>query len=746
MTYLTGRGLYGKRSRCSACSMEMEQRLFQICNELQMSYITISHRPALIAYHDQMITIGDGQAGFTLKDLGTAGRRQNRQHAQREIEAEEQEAKGAGAAESGLLGDAEQSIKQHQENRSRPYAALQSHSQTELAKAEARAAAKAQATAGGARTTLKRLRCLLSIAMPNGALSEPALFQILACVLCKTGLLVTQNHFVGRMLFYLPPQDLPNFFRVTMCSVLVAIGLAGVGEAGVKWSQRRLMMRMRTRLTKNLLGRFYSKLAFYRMVSVDNAVADPEQRLADDVDAFTESMSMVLTEVVAPTIDVTYFSISLLRYVGPLGLVGLWSYLVGSLLIYKVIIPDYKYFIEREKELQGKFKFVHGRVRMHAESIAFFGGGEREKQICNQRFDRLLALLRVKRVKDTQFGFAEGLLREKLPECMEWATQFFYLRGIGSDGGSAAQYDYWNVGQAVRTAIDSFTEMMKFAEKFTTLSGLVARIAEVDEALVVYETSAVGVEEAHQTAEIEVAAAEVQLSSNDASSLSEWEPVVSMRGCDIVTPTGTCLASNLRLTITPKTPLMVTGPNACGKTSFFRVIGGLWPVRGGKGTSTAILNGGVPDIFLVPQRIYCCPGTLADQVTYPNTVPCTSRDEATTATILRLVGLVGLSYLTERPEGLDTALIWEDTLSLGEQQRLGVARMFFSKPRFGVMDECTSAVSQDVEEALYHEAATLDIATITLSQRLALPEFHVQELRLGSNNPDGWSLHQVGGG
>jgi ABC-type uncharacterized transport system fused permease/ATPase subunit len=323
---------------------------------------------------------------------------------------------------------------------------------------------------------------------------------------------------------------------------------------------------------------------------------------------------------------------------------------------------------------------------------------------------------------------------EKLPECMEWATQFVYLRGIGSDGGSAAQYDYWNVGQAVRTAIGSFTDMMKFAEKFTTLSGLVARIAEVDEALLGYETAA--------------ASRVVGSSSygNRSSSLLDRQPAVSLSGCDIVTPAGTCLASNLKLTITPETPLMVTGPNACGKTSFFRVIGGLWPVRGGGGGSdggdaaqlriarsaSAILGGGgggsgraaqeedheVPDIFLVPQRIYCCPGTLADQITYPRTVESASRDEATTATILKLIGLVGLSYLAERPEGLDTAAIWEDTLSLGEQQRLGVARMFFSRPRFGVMDECTSAVSR--HEARSQPGALSRVAAPCFVHRLPL--------------------------
>ena len=42
-----------------------------------------------------------------------------------------------------------------------------------------------------------------------------------------------------------------------------------------------------------------------------------------------------------------------------------------------------------------------------------------------------------------------------------------------------------------------------------------------------------------------------------------------------------------------------------------------------------------------------------------------------------------------------------------------------------------SAVSVDVEEKLYTAANERGIACITISQRLALTQFHTQELRLG---------------
>ena len=625
----------------------MEQRLFGICNELKLSYITISHRPALVEFHDQMITIGgEGQAGFAHKQL-----KRNRV------------ASRAGPGERLRDLPAEVSIKRHMEQRSEPYMHLSLLEKTERAEPPG---------------TLARAGRLLRLAAPKS--TAKFLVLIITGVLAKTGLHVLQMHFIGRMLALLIPQDVRGLFRVTIFSLLLSFVQSAAHEL-MRYYQRQLMMGMRDSLTKNLLSRFYRNNNFYAMLNGDAAsrLSDPEQRLADDVDTFTEVTSETLTEVVSPIVDCSFFSVYLFRYVGVWGVAALWGYLLGSLAIYQVILPDYKYFIEEEKALQGKFKFVHGRVRTHAESVAFFGGGEREREIIDERFDKLMVLLKRKRVKDTQFGFGEGLLREKLPEALEWGVQFLFLLRSNSDGGSQVQYDLWGVGQAVTTSIHSFTEMLKFAEKFSTLSGLIARIAEVDEALNTFDA-------AHDS----TAAGDVALAEQ-----GDESPAVEVTAVDLVTPKGTCLASKISCEITPDRPLMVTGPNACGKTSFFRTLAGLWPLR----TGTVSVRGArrdAPPIFLVPQRIYCCVGSLADQVTYPQIVQEAERTAEVEERILSLLDAVGIEYLAEREGGLSATTAWDDVLSLGEQQRLGMARMFYSRPVFGVLDECTSACSVDV--------------------------------------------------
>jgi len=46
-----------------------------------------------------------------------------------------------------------------------------------------------------------------------------------------------------------------------------------------------------------------------------------------------------------------------------------------------------------------------------------------------------------------------------------------------------------------------------------------------------------------------------------------------------------------------------------------------------------------------------------------------------------------------------------------------MARLYYHKPMFAILDECTSAISLDLEANLYSEARKLGITLFTISHR-----------------------------
>lgn len=94
---------------------------------------------------------------------------------------------------------------------------------------------------------------------------------------------------------------------------------------------------------------------------------------------------------------------------------------------------------------------------------------------------------------------------------------------------------------------------------------------------------------------------------------------------------------------------------------------------------------------------------------------------------------------------------------------MGLARLFYHLPNFGVLDECTSAVSSDVEGQMYQHAKDMGIseylryyrrksytatdshttALITISHRPSLTKYHQRLLRF--TGVDGtWELSTIG--
>ncbi|KAJ9100573.1 hypothetical protein QFC21_003617 [Naganishia friedmannii] len=186
---------------------------------------------------------------------------------------------------------------------------------------------------------------------------------------------------------------------------------------------------------------------------------------------------------------------------------------------------------------------------------------------------------------------------------------------------------------------------------------------------------------------------------------------------------GDVLVKSLTFAVGENEHTLISGGNGIGKTSLARVIAGLWPVWQGK------LE--VPessDIFYLSQRPYLPIGSLRDQVIYPHSYAQMKAAGRTEAELMSILDKVHLLYLPGREGGFDTRKEWKDVLSGGEKQRICFARMFYHRPKFAVLDDCTNAVSSDVEDRMYESAKQAGITLLTITHRPSLLRHHVRQL------------------
>ena len=693
----------------SAVSGDMEKMLYDICKSMDVTYITISHRPVLKAYHNQLLTIGVDKVahprGFTLEEIDHS-----------KLSKSDTTFTPTKALE--MTHSKEQSRAANQHRRSEPYQDLATREPVPV------------------RSSLRRFLRLLKMGVNIKSLGLFA--AINGGIAVQTSLLLNNNNQMAKMMGAVFAQDRNKFLQLTFTWPAYCVGMC-IAEQATLYLKRELALGLRKSITNNFIRRFMADSNFYRMVQIDGRISDPQQRLTADVEKFATDACEITTGLIQPVVEIIWWTRGIRALVGDSATAGVLAYLgVGSVII-RNAMPNFKRLVTQEQELDGKFRFVHSRVCSHSESIAFSGGDERERALADASSDSLLKTGWKKLNTQWKFGMINQLIVREAPMLVQWQLRSHYGNqfkdtDMMKDSGQTVNAGQLYLFNATNYLFESLAKILNFYEEIANLWGLVTRISEFDEVL----------------GQIEKRSRSERSELSGQSSADETD--ITLEGVDIVTPDGQCLAQKVSLTVTKSTPLMVTGPNACGKTALFRVIGGLWPLRNGNmrvpraaGSSTD----NVKQLFLVPQRMYMASGSLADQITYPEVIRREERTSEKEAELSALLHLVGIERLISRKgqdgavRGWDLDIKWEDVLSLGEQQRMGMARLFYHRPKFGILDECTSAVSVDVEEKLYIEARERGITMITMSQRLALDQFHTQELRLGEDSAGGWTVHEL---
>lgn len=197
------------------------------------------------------------------------------------------------------------------------------------------------------------------------------------------------------------------------------------------------------------------------------------------------------------------------------------------------------------------------------------------------------------------------------------------------------------------------------------------------------------------------------------------------------------LFDNLNLTIKKDSLLGIVGQTGSGKTTIIKLLLRFYDPIGG---SIKIGNDNIKDIEInnlrehigyVSQEIFMFDGSIRDNISYPPTN--NNLDDI----ILAAKQSQSHEFIKKLPKGYDT-FIGErgQKLSVGQKQRIAIARALYKNPQILIFDEATSAVDNETELLL--QKALNEIAkqrtTIVIAHRLSTIRNADQTIVIDKNN------------
>jgi len=469
-----------------------------------------------------------------------------------------------------------------------------------------------------------------------------------------------------------------------------------------------LQIRWRRWMTSRYLGEWLQDANHYRMQLRGDAADNPDQRITDDVKLFVDQTLNIGVGLLSSIVTLASFVVILwgLSAAAPLHVFGsefaIPGYLVWGALVYAIFGTALTQWIGsplvsldfQQQRFEADFRFNLVRVRENSEQIALLQGESAERQRLSERFGRVVEnwygiMSRTKRLTAFTRSYSQA------------AVIFPYILVA-----PAYFADKIQLGGMMQTA-SAFSSVQKALSFFVTVYRTMAEWRAVVARLDGFEMAIAS------AAKLATAASSINVVSSTGSDKIDLKQLL------VRLPNGTPLVSADNFSIRRNERTLVTGPSGAGKSTLFRAIAGVWPFGSG-----SIAIPAKAKLMMLPQRPYFPVGSLKAAIVYPAEASAFSSDQ-----VKDVLVSVGLPQLASR---LEEEGHWNRMLSLGEQQRLGLARALLHAPQYLFLDEATASLDEASEAALYRLLQEKLPATtiVSIGHRSTLEAFHQRKVVL----------------